>query len=258
MGKFSQRINATIGNEITAVDNYSCLRNLMRIAAKTFKTTIEEIITFITEDPNDPSVSLRSGTFNNYCRTGKVSEYACNIFYEFFEEEIELDVFTGKKEITLNACIIMLSIIFFHLNQPQNSYNVKANVFFDYSLSIEDFKNSIDLALDIIFAIQEETYETGSNIFVFEDDIEYIQSKIAESLKPYIIPELERRSGGSQIDSIYNDPDELLVFMDNLTIKIDLNVCLVKGPEYIRKMLSAIDKQKEFFGYILKLSELRN
>ncbi len=262
--KYSQRIIATLDNETTAIKNYSCLRNLMKIAAKTFKTTLEEIITFTTRERYDTSASLRSGTFNNYCRTGKVSEYACNIFYDFFGGKIDLEVFLGNRKITYNDCITMLSVMFYHINHPQN--DIKVNVFYDYFLSIEDFENSISLALAFYFTSSEDRLKVlfltvdnddASNIFIFDEEMEYIQREIAESIKPNIIQGVASRThGDSQDDSIFNDPYKFLSYMENLTSKVDLNLSLSQGPEYIRRIISAIDKQKEYFGYILKIIEL--
>jgi len=84
-------VRVTDGYEDNAMINYSAIRSITKQAAKAFSFTMDEVIKLMTARTSLKSkekLGLRAGSFNNYCRTGKVSEYTADILYKFFDEEI--------------------------------------------------------------------------------------------------------------------------------------------------------------------------
>ncbi len=124
----SLRVRATDGYEDIAKINYSGIRSIAKLASKAFSLTMDEIIEFITiQDSTKPNIKhgLRAGSFNNYCRTGKVSEYTSEILYNFFEKEVPYTVFNGQNEITLGNATLIYGILMEKLN---NSNIVKGRL----------------------------------------------------------------------------------------------------------------------------------
>lgn len=97
----STRISVTNGFEDNAKENYILIRALANHVAKKYKITMDRVVSFMTGafDPRrgGSMIGLRAGSFNNYCRTGVVSEFTVNKLYSFFDKEVPLEIINGRN-----------------------------------------------------------------------------------------------------------------------------------------------------------------
>lgn len=276
----SKRINVTVGNEPTAMKNYTCIRNIVKVMAKTFGYTMEEVIEFITKAPNVPGSSLKYGSFNNYCRTGRVSEYTCNLFFKFFNQEISIEVFRASRLFTLDEAKIALVNLMNRCEGGMEGHIDYKDFHVKLAEANRSYRDIVEEAIDNYYVLREERFgdglidercvEENDNLFLHEEaEIELFQQEFYSLLEPY---EQEAQVGFGIVGSkgvwealeLENLSEEEQRYLPETYMKA-LKDCLSymsidryksKGPEFINDIISLLEKQVDYFKLMLKFSEI--
>lgn len=246
------RISATKGYEEVAKENYSLIRALANHAAKKFKVTMDDVVCLMTAE-TDPKtkklVGLRAGSFNNYCRTGVVSEYAVSKLFEFFDKRVSHEILTGKKNAneepsvtaiifaTLMDKIYHSSFVKYHLDGTGIQTGYLKN------LSFEDYVKILvkDIKEDLFSFPDDGSYDL-SEIEKTEDDIDRAvdEKAKAEDINGFILH--------YGLDGYIHENEEFIAYIEYETLtRFDLPTLYKCREDYrtIMEIFDAVIKFKE-------------